>query len=341
MRQTLAKFSAMLIVTVAIGPFQISYADDSVSASPYVSPQTQVKLPDGRKFNFVCQGSGSPVVILEAGLGDWSYHMRDILPQLATVSRVCIPDRAGYGFSDPGPKPRDAKAEVADLEQALIAAKLPPPYVIAGGSLGGLYARLFAYRNPEKLAGVLLIDPTNDLRVFGTPEQYAQRMNLAFQEYCAKQATEGKLVAGQVRPGDEEACVPDFQKRWDPSIAAALTKIYSAPSHFETVLAEFQSGYDVDTAEVTAARRPLGNIPLVILSQDREHFRLLTDWFPERIDQTYDEWISGHDDQAKDSTRGVNRIVDGAGHVIADDKPDAVVSALREIVGAVRERFKK
>jgi len=327
---------AAIVCVVSVAMTGMTRADTVEPIAPYVAPQLLVKLPDGRNFNFVCRGEGAPVVILEVGLGSWSYDWRSMHTRLAKMSRVCISDRAGYGFSDPGPLPRDTIAAVTDLEQALVAARLPPPYLLVGSSLGGLNARLFTYRNPEKVVGLLLLDPTTDLRLFGTPEQYAKFMDISLNEYCLAQSRAGTLVPGQKRPEDSAPCVSLPDPTWTSAHAKAMIKVLTQPSLFDTVLAEAKSGRDVDADEVAAARHSLGNMPLVILSQDRKHFHELSSFFPSRIDQDYDAWIAAHEDEATDSTRGISRIIDGSGHVIAEDKPEAVESALREMMEVVR-----
>jgi len=34
----------------------------------YAAPQTQARLPDGRRYNLVCMGEGGPVAVLDVGL---------------------------------------------------------------------------------------------------------------------------------------------------------------------------------------------------------------------------------------------------------------------------------
>jgi pimeloyl-ACP methyl ester carboxylesterase len=100
-------------------------------------------------------GSGSPTIILEAGLsGDSSGWVR-VQPRLAEATRVCAYDRAGYYFSDPGPMPRTADAAVDDLHRLLEIASLRGPIVLVGHSLGGLLARLYAATYPADVAALV------------------------------------------------------------------------------------------------------------------------------------------------------------------------------------------
>ncbi len=119
-----------------------------------------VEIEPGRRLNLVCQGQGRPTVILEAGLGDTSAAWHLVQPEVARVTRVCAYDRAGLGFSDPGPVPRTSSAIAGDLHALLHRAELPPPYVIVAHSMGALGAMLFADRHLPELAGMVLVDPS-------------------------------------------------------------------------------------------------------------------------------------------------------------------------------------
>ena len=113
-------------------------------------PARLVVLPDGRKLNFRCMGSGSPTIVFESGWGATSTAWAKVQPALSTSYRTCSYDRAGYGFSDPGPDPRDGSAIAADLDAGLRAARLTGPFVLVGHSAGGLYIRLLAGADPAK-----------------------------------------------------------------------------------------------------------------------------------------------------------------------------------------------
>jgi pimeloyl-ACP methyl ester carboxylesterase len=118
----------------------------------------------GRRMRIVCMGpqnSAKPVIILEAGAFGFAADFGTVQDQLTAKGlRNCAYDRAGMGFSDPSPKPRDGVAIAEDLEALLAAAHVAPPYVMVGHSMAGLRLREFAGRNPDKVAGVVLVDAT-------------------------------------------------------------------------------------------------------------------------------------------------------------------------------------
>jgi pimeloyl-ACP methyl ester carboxylesterase len=102
--------------------------------------------------------------VLEAGLTDSAAAWAGIMPAIASFARVVSYDRANTtaGASDPAAMPRTAQDAVADLHAMLEAAAVPGPYVLAGHSVGGLFARLFASTYPEKVAGLVLVDASHE-----------------------------------------------------------------------------------------------------------------------------------------------------------------------------------
>jgi pimeloyl-ACP methyl ester carboxylesterase len=112
----------------------------------------------GHRLYVTCAGSGSPAIVLEAGLGGSSGDWRDTQRVLARTTRTCAYDRAGLGSSVGRPGVHDASDEIRDLQQLLFSARIPPPYVLAGHSYGGLLTRLYAHAHPRDVAGLVLVD---------------------------------------------------------------------------------------------------------------------------------------------------------------------------------------
>ena len=112
----------------------------------------------GYEMYLHCMGTGTPTVILEAGLNDVAETWSLVLPEVAGYTQVCAYDRAGLGQSDPGPEPRDSFQIIRELHNLLINAGIEEPFVLAGHSLGGMYMRLFADEYPEDVVGLVLVD---------------------------------------------------------------------------------------------------------------------------------------------------------------------------------------
>ena len=108
------------------------------------------------------EGTGPRTVVLEAGFGDTLDIWRSIQPRVAEhCARTFSYNRAGYIDSDPAVADRDAASIVGELREELLRRNLPPPYVLVGHSLGGLYMQYFARNFPGDVAGLVLIDSTH------------------------------------------------------------------------------------------------------------------------------------------------------------------------------------
>jgi pimeloyl-ACP methyl ester carboxylesterase len=120
----------------------------------------------GHRLHLNCTGQGRPTVVLESGLANRSADWDLVQPRIAAATRVCSYDRAGIGWSESGPEPRDPRHIAEELHMLLRAANLPAPYVLVGHSFGGLYVRMFTALYPEEVAGMVLVDSSH-------PDQWA------------------------------------------------------------------------------------------------------------------------------------------------------------------------
>lgn len=145
-----------------------------------------VAVGGGRRLHVVASDAGpGPLVVLEAGAFGFSADWSAVQERLTAASlRSIAYDRAGLGFSDPGPLPRDGTAIVGDLEQMLRSLGEDGPLILCGHSMAGLHARLFATRNPDRIIGIVLVDATtpeamDSKLVSGVVEQFARVSRLA------------------------------------------------------------------------------------------------------------------------------------------------------------------
>lgn len=158
----------------------------------------------GRSLNLLIGGAGSPAVVFEGGFGagiaSWSTVQKDVAAFAQTVSY----DRAGLGQSDVGPKPRSAKQIALDLHAALEKASVKPPYILVGHSFGGVYVRVFADMYPNEVAGLVLVDPSQE----------------AFDDWTKKNATDQRKVE-EGRISQAQQGVRDEWQALDASYAQA------------------------------------------------------------------------------------------------------------------------
>lgn len=94
----------------------------------YAKAGQLVTVAQGRKINLRCAGNGPQTVMLEAGSHTDSTTWFRVQPLLAASTRVCSYDRAGYGFSDVGPLPRNLDADVSDCMPSCTTPTSRPPW---------------------------------------------------------------------------------------------------------------------------------------------------------------------------------------------------------------------
>jgi len=147
---------------------------------------------EGRAMRMLVSGSGESTVVFENGLGPPLEMWGKVQPHVSRFARTVSYDRAGVGLSENGPPPRDGQQIAGELRDALRAAGLPPPYVLVGASLGGLYIRVFAGTYPGDVSGMVLVDPTHDADGVG-PSRHPE---LAVVRETAEQARRSRIPPG-------------------------------------------------------------------------------------------------------------------------------------------------
>ena len=147
-----------------------------------------------REIFHLCIGSGSPSVILEAGMGDISESWTHIQPAVARFTRVLSYDRAGLGQSDIPPRPRTCQDMVDDLQSLLAGANIPPPYILVGHSFGGMLVRLFAGQHPKDVAGMVLVDSTHEDRTDGFEKVLSEELIARNRAYLVDPSKNPELV---------------------------------------------------------------------------------------------------------------------------------------------------
>ncbi|MDA1909391.1 MULTISPECIES: alpha/beta fold hydrolase [Bacillus] len=143
-----------------------------------------IQVDDFKMYSKVFQGKKlQPVIIMEAGYGDYSKAWDHIAEGLTEYGTVLTYDRAGLGKSGNSSNRRISSEMIKELRSCLEKLQLKPPYIFIGHSFGGINARLFTTFYPENMMGVVLVD--------STPENYKEAflpiMSPEFQEAYYKQ----------------------------------------------------------------------------------------------------------------------------------------------------------
>jgi pimeloyl-ACP methyl ester carboxylesterase len=282
----------------------------------------------GHYLRLVEQGTGSPVVVLEAGSGMSADDWQDVQNRIGELTRVVAYDRAGYGRSDPGPLPRSGEQVVAEVTALLDATGIVGPLVLVGASLGGLYARLFAATHPDRVVGVVLVDARHEDFNWGTKTISDKR--LAKSERLLDRAlvvTRLPFLSRTCRIIDQVA-----GQRLPVRVRGAVTTL----GHPRQILAVRDEGRVVKTTEdQVRARLSLGDIPLVVITHGRplEAGVGLTE---EDAVVAEDAWQRTQRATLHVSTRSRLVVAENAGHLIQFDAPELIVEAVEGLVRSAR-----
>src|ERR671921_217182 len=157
---------ALLALAVAGAIYQAIATELAERAYPPPGEMVDVR---GHNLHINCVGQGSPTVVLDGGSGGFSAQWVRVQREVSDTTRVCAYDRAGMGWSEMGPDPRDAKRISSELHTLLGKAGIEGPYVLVGHSYGGLHMQTYAARYPDEVAGVALVDSSTE------PDQFSQR----------------------------------------------------------------------------------------------------------------------------------------------------------------------
>ena len=297
----------VLLLGLNVSVANVSAVDAPVLLDLQLPPGAMVDV-GGFKLHILCRGGGpGPSVILDAGLGGFSLDWWFVQGQLAADHRVCAYDRAGYGWSDPGPAPRVTEQIADELETLLQGAHVPPPYVLVGHSFGGYNMEYFAATHPDQIAGLVLVDASH-------PDQAERLPGLPAE---ADREHYGTLITF-FDPRIIYAHFPEHM--W--FVMGAL--MVSAKA-MVTQRREF-TNFAVSAAQVKAAGR-LPQVPLVVISRGRRVW-------PETPmgDALERAWADLQADLAASIPGGRQIRAERSGHLIHLDQPELVAGAVREVL---------
>jgi pimeloyl-ACP methyl ester carboxylesterase len=137
-----------------------------ISTSAAIPGSLSTAIPEkvdvgGYRLWVHCAGQGSPTVIVEAGYSTSGREWSTVASAIEKTTRICVYDRAGLGQSDRAPIPRTSVDMAQDLHTLLVNARITPPYILVGHSIGGFNVRMFASQYPDEVAGMILVESSH------------------------------------------------------------------------------------------------------------------------------------------------------------------------------------
>lgn len=301
---------AVLMGLALVGYIYEPLAEEA-DAKAYPPPGQMVDV-GGNRLHINCTGTGSPTVVIEAGLGDWSTGWEVVQQGVAKTTRVCTYDRAGWGWSEAGPLPRDAVQFAKELHILLQKSNIPGPYMMVGHSLGGLGVRVFVHEYASEVVGVVLIDSMNPKQFTQSPDDMKALSNSQSQPFSlpAMLARFG-IVRLLARPLGIMPSVPLDEKAYFSRLVR--------PQSVQTLTNETQ-GMPASGAEASAVKT-FGDLPLIVLTAKLNNIPGWQEWQTELLQ------LSSNSQQ----------LFADSDHNIHFEDPEAVVAVILQMLQQVRE----
>jgi pimeloyl-ACP methyl ester carboxylesterase len=274
----------------------------------------------GRRLHIMCAGQGTPAVVIITALGGPAADWAEVQRVLAQDTCVCLYDRAGLGWSESPRRRRTAVGMAAELHALLEGAGIGPPYVLAGHSLGGLIAQVFASLYPAEVAGIVLIDSSHPRQSSRLPKTHLRHRR------------GGKLLEAArdwARPLGLRRASRDLGIR---SVEQGSLSSRGRRADLGELLAF--DGICRDTARLVNG---FGALPLTVITSSERDPNVQPGSRAYRArDRSHPEWARLQDELAALSTDSEHIVAARAGHFIHRDDPDLVTDAITALVHGAR-----
>ena len=314
----------LLLIATTVYQAVASWAEDRHS------PPGQLIDVGGYNLHLCVRGEASPTIVLEHSLGGIEGYL--LIQEIAKLARVCIYDRAGYGWSERSPHPRTSEQIVTELDTLLTRAGIEPPYLLVGNSFGSYNVRLYAHRFPEKVVGIVLTDGLHETGMLNLPFQL-RALKLFFASGFVM-STLGALL-GIVRLlrilGVFELLKRELRS-FPPDALNSVKRSFCRPKHWFTMTREILN-LDTSGCQLQSANH-FSDLPIALIRAS-SFFRpsLATIGLPLQVAERVRERM--HCELLKLSTDCIQLQAERSGHFVWIDRPEVILRAIEIILGKV------
>jgi pimeloyl-ACP methyl ester carboxylesterase len=275
------------------------------------APGRLISVGDHR-LHLLCKGSAGPTVVIEQGAGELSKSWWPVQDEIAKFAQVCTYDRAGYGWSEPGPLGKTVEDRTRELHTLLSGAVFRGPFIFVAHSYGGLIVRAYAHEYTGQVAGLVLVDTPDESSIF-------QREVL---DFYAKARVINRVVGFVSRFG-----VLRLLSHW-----VALDRLglwLTRPSEYAALCDDLLSLERVPAPmRNSKSAGSLGSLPVIVITHGQP--------FPGPFAVLEKNWNEGQARLAALSTDSVLTVAKNSNHMIQQDEPALVVDAIRRMYAAVK-----
>ncbi|MAT92857.1 MAG: hypothetical protein CME59_09665 [Halioglobus sp.] len=307
----------LLCVLVCLSLAGAAYQSIAERADRRALPGSFIQVGDNTYY-LLCKGDGERVLLFESGRWGWHADWTKVWPLLPAQYRACTYDRLGLGWSSKSHGPVHSGTTIDELHKLLHIAGIDQKLIIVGHSLGGYYARKFAARYPEQIAGLVLLDATHEeapARMTYAPEDFSQV------ELCSLISWSGVLRIS----GTMEMLVPKG------SSAEQQAQVLSVANRSQFCSGLLNAAQGIERELRTAGKpEPLADIPLAVVRRGKkvEDYAGLAGEQRQLFETNEPVWYAMQRELASLSSRSRLLVAPHSGHNIQLESPGKVVEAI-------------
>jgi pimeloyl-ACP methyl ester carboxylesterase len=333
---------AVLVSPIAVCGQLAASGASSPADVLYAQPGQLVDV-GGFRLNLYCRGTGSPTVVFDSGYEDWAPAWSTIQPKITNWTRACSYDRAGAGFSDPGPMPRTSVRIATELHTALHRAGIAGPYILVGSAFGGDNVRTFAVLYMDEVAGMVMDDADfTDLE----PKEMQDSDRDGREKFASQLRECGKAVAEHKplpplgsSPSDRgKTCAQQFfrglpEKEWSPQLNAKLLEIAQTKAAMYDAYASEMEEMTQDEIYLQQHRPSYGSRPIRVLTSGNHGVGHLAEKPPDTPKHLkYEKEMTAAQGRFLAQSSNAKQIfAKHSSEYIQFDDPETVISAIREV----------
>lgn len=287
----------------------------------------------GHSLHAVCSGAGAPLVLFESGIAASSLSWAIVQPAVAAFTRACAYDRAGLAWSEAPSRPRSFTRIVDELAALLDRLAGSDRVILVGHSFGAFVVRSYAAREPDRIAGLVLVDPATEWLQMTPGRARLIRGGRQLSKIGALLAHLGVVrVCLALLTGGAPGVPRRFVRVFGPTAAATLERLvgevrklpadvhpavrahWCQPKCFHA-MADHLLTLERDRA-VLASPDPPRHIPVVVISSVHQS--------PEQL--------AAHRRLVRASAQGRHIVAAGSAHWVQFDEPELIVAAIKDLV---------
>ena len=287
----------------------------------------------GHFLHLYCTGEGSPTVVIDAGLANWSIQWLHVQDALAETTRVCTYDRAGYGWSEPGPEPRTSQQIVDELYLLLTSADLQMPIVLVGHSFGALNAQLFANQHPDSVSGLVLIDGPNPRVESSLPPEWGDFSRQLYKDFpqFAEFAEQGLIPPDSI----------DVPEGLPEAVHSLYQQQLATPGFFNTAFAE-SSSFEDSLQQVADSPVAFNDLPIVVIQRGLplvmpEIPGAEIELTPELLEAVEADNAYQQGALALLSSQGTLITAENSSHDVQFTEPEVIVDAVQQVIQVIND----